>query len=293
MAEAKSNANRCQTRGEIVQIRPRQPRTHCNRKNVNKSKGPDTCPGLWQIRRVRDPNRVYSSSSGCSSGGARPSRPFKSSSSVIRSTATSVSSASTLAPAEPISGTVSGSGSSTSTNFCRECTSSSRRSSGEIEESAISRSETTGFLSLSRTTVSCDPDEIIRARCSASRTRSNRLSTLSMQSSTVTRAIECRSVNVGYDGLDMLIMQASYRVKRFFARPICDLGAANTSATPASVRQVGPQSHKLRLLDKKTLYCATKDIPLLPLPPQICGSVYQTDLPRGLARTSRTARSAA
>jgi hypothetical protein len=33
------------------------------------------------------------------------------------------------------------------------------------------------------------------------------------------------------------------------------------------------QSHKLRLLDKKTLYCATKDIPLLPRPPQICGSV--------------------
>src|SRR3954453_22270867 len=61
-------------------------------------------------------------------------------------------------------------------------------------ESAISRSDTTGFLSLSRSIVSCEPDEIIRARCAASRTRSNRLSTLSMQSSTVTRAIDCRSV---------------------------------------------------------------------------------------------------
>jgi hypothetical protein len=63
----------------------------------------------------------------------------------------------------------------------------------EIVESAISRNETTGFLSLSRSTVSCEPDEIIRARCAAKRTRSNRLSTLSMQSSTVTRAIDCRS----------------------------------------------------------------------------------------------------
>src|SRR5712672_889282 len=64
-------------------------------------------------------------------------------------------------------------------------------------ESAISRNDTTGFLSLSRSTVSCDPDEIIRARCAASNTRSNRLSTLSMQSSTVTRAIDCRSVAGG------------------------------------------------------------------------------------------------
>src|SRR6478609_5837562 len=55
----------------------------------------------------------------------------------------------------------------------------------------------TGFLSLSRSTVSCDPDEIMRARCAARRTRSNRLSTLSMQSSTVTRAICCRSVKWG------------------------------------------------------------------------------------------------
>jgi hypothetical protein len=75
--------------------------------------GGSACPGppAWA---------AYSSSSGCSSGGARPSRPLSSSSSVIRSTATSVSSASTLAPADPIKGTVSGSGSSTSTNFCKE-----------------------------------------------------------------------------------------------------------------------------------------------------------------------------
>src|SRR4051812_39931898 len=172
-----------------------------NRKKLDKGKGPDRCPGLCLCpTRPSYPGLRrddYSSSSGCSSGGARPSRPFRSSSSVIRSTATSVSSASTLAPAEPINGTVSGSGSSTSTNFCRECTSSSRKSSGEIEESAISRSDTTGFLSLSRSTVSCEPDEIIRARCAASKTRSNRLSTLSMQSSTVTRAIDCRSVKWG------------------------------------------------------------------------------------------------
>jgi hypothetical protein len=48
--------------------------------------------------------------------------------------------------------------------FCSECTSSSRKSSGEMVESAISRSDTTGFLSLSRSIVSCEPDEIIRAR---------------------------------------------------------------------------------------------------------------------------------
>src|ERR1700694_1369307 len=105
-------------------IRPGPCRPSGNHENVNKSKGPDNGPGLWQIGRVYRPGAViwtlYSSSSGCSSGGARPSRPFRSSSSVMRSTATSVSSASTLVPADPIKGTVSGSGSSTSTNFCSE-----------------------------------------------------------------------------------------------------------------------------------------------------------------------------
>src|SRR5262249_29757136 len=96
---------------------------------------------------------LHSSSSGCSSGGVSPSRPLSSSSSVIRSTVTSVSSASTVPPAAVISGAASGSGSSTSTYFCREWTSSSLRSSGDIVFSAISRSATTGFLSLSRSTV--------------------------------------------------------------------------------------------------------------------------------------------
>src|SRR3984885_5740281 len=82
-------------------------------------------------------------------------------------------------------------------------------------ESAISRSDTTGFLSLSRSTVSCDPDEIIRARCAARSTRSNRLSTLSMQSSTVTRAIDCRSVN---KGLMLQIIHASVPNLKFALR---------------------------------------------------------------------------
>jgi hypothetical protein len=30
----------------VSRFRPRRPRTHCNRKNVNKSKGPNKCPGL-------------------------------------------------------------------------------------------------------------------------------------------------------------------------------------------------------------------------------------------------------
>ena len=90
---------------------------------------------------------------------------------------------------EAIIGTGSGSGSSTSTYFWSEWISSSRRSSGATVSSAISRSATTGFLSLSRSSVSGEPLEIMRARWAASRTSSKRLSTLSMQSSTVTRAI--------------------------------------------------------------------------------------------------------
>src|SRR5215475_4034522 len=66
---------------------------------------------------------------------------------------------------------------------------SSFRSPGETVVSAISRNATTGFLSLSRSIVICAPDEIMRARWLASNTRSKRLSTLSMQSSTVTRAM--------------------------------------------------------------------------------------------------------
>jgi hypothetical protein len=62
--------------------------------------------------------------------------------------------------------------------------------------SAISRSATTGFLSLSRSMVICEPDDTMRARWLASSTRSKRFGTLSMQSSTVTRAIGAGSYNV-------------------------------------------------------------------------------------------------
>src|SRR3546814_14668159 len=69
-----------------------------------------------------------------------------------------------------------------------DLTTASVSSSGRTVSSAISRSATTGFLSRSRSTVSSAPPEICRARWPASSTRSNRLETLSMQSSTVTRA---------------------------------------------------------------------------------------------------------
>src|SRR5450755_2509151 len=95
-------------------------------------------------------------------------------------------------------------------------------------ESAISRNDTTGFLSLSRSTVSCEPDDIIRARCAANRTRSNRLSTLSMQSSTVTRAIvlSLRSM-----GPNMLLMGVCYRDQPPFAGPIYDSPARSALLT--------------------------------------------------------------
>src|SRR5260370_39103376 len=108
-------------------------------------------------------------------------------------------------------------------------------------ESAISRNETTGFLLLSRSTVSCEPDEIILARCAASRTRSNRLSTLSMQSSTVTRAIACRSVKwgryVGYSG----VVIAPDRVSQ---GKICDLRSRRALITPPA----GPEGPSVQAL---------------------------------------------
>ena len=85
----------------------------------NKRKSPDQGPGLCKPY-CRSMSTIIRPLRAVPRGGASPSRPFSSSSSVMRSTATSVSSASTLAPAEPIRGTVSGSGSSTSTNFCKE-----------------------------------------------------------------------------------------------------------------------------------------------------------------------------
>src|SRR5437667_706238 len=65
----------------------------------------------------------------------------------------------------------------------------SRMSSGEIVRAAISRNATTGFLSFSGSTVMGDPLAIVRARCAATSTSSNLLDILSMQSSTVTRAM--------------------------------------------------------------------------------------------------------
>ena len=62
-------------------------------------------------------------------------------------------------------------------------------SSGGMVFSAISRSAITGFLSFSGSMVMCEPLAIARARWAASSTSSNRLGTLSTQSSTVTRAM--------------------------------------------------------------------------------------------------------
>ena len=61
-------------------------------------------------------------------------------------------------------GAVSISGSSTSTFFCSEWMSPSRRSPGDRRPSPISRNATTGFLSLSRGTAICAPAAIVRAR---------------------------------------------------------------------------------------------------------------------------------
>ena len=64
--------------------------------------------------------------------------------------------------------------------------------------SAISRRATTGFLSLSRSTVSLGAcRNFTRAMGDASITRSNRFGTLSTQSSTVTRAISVHSNATG------------------------------------------------------------------------------------------------
>ena len=62
-----------------------------------------------------------------------------------------------------------------------------------IVSSAISRSATTGFLSLSRSMVSSSPRLRLRARWAASRTSSKRLGTFWTQSSTVTRAMRSAS----------------------------------------------------------------------------------------------------
>ena len=63
------------------------------------------------------------------------------------------------------------------------------RSSRGMVSSAISRSATTGFLSLSRSTVSSPPTDSSRDRWAAIMTSWNRLGIFRTQSSTVTRAI--------------------------------------------------------------------------------------------------------
>jgi hypothetical protein len=65
----------------------------------------------------------------------------------------------------------------------------SRMSPGEIVFSATSRNATTASLSFSRSIVMAPPLASARARCAATRTSSNLLGTLSMQSSTVMRAM--------------------------------------------------------------------------------------------------------
>ena len=108
----------------------------------------------------------------------------------IGSSSAGLASCSPLSPLSAvIIGVGSASGSSTSTCFCSEWMRSSLRSPGETVSSAISRRAMTGFLSLSRGEVTGEPAEIIRERWAARSTRSKRFSTLSTQSSTVTRAM--------------------------------------------------------------------------------------------------------
>src|SRR3984957_8789643 len=173
-------------RGRVERAAKRTESYHSEKKAARAKPGRQTLRDLAEIS--AQSSSSGSGGSGRSSGGARPSRPLSSSSSVMWSTVTSVSSASTPPPPE-MSGIDSGSGSSTSTYFCSAWIRSSLRSPGEIVSSAISRSATTGFLSLSRSMVIWAPEETIRARWLASNTSSNRFSTLSMQSSTVTRAM--------------------------------------------------------------------------------------------------------
>src|SRR3954452_13503847 len=136
-------------------------------------------------------------------------------------------------------------------------------------ESAISRSETTGFLSLSRSTVSCEPDEIIRARCAASKTRSNRLSTLLMQSSTVTRAIDCRSVKWGPICWLLGLVIAAEDVSQ---GKICDLPSRKALLTPPGARRPErPDTARLPSRTSKSHHCIVKSLGFLPSPHHNCG----------------------
>jgi len=133
---------------------------HRNHENVNKSKGPDKCPGLCKSDRSVTP--------GCKADdfirplraalpeAPGPSRPFRSSSSVMRSTRNlGVVQRPTLAPADPIKGTVSGSRFVDLDEFLQRM----HQFFPQIPrakwlKSAISRSEQRDSYRLSRSTVS-------------------------------------------------------------------------------------------------------------------------------------------
>jgi len=112
----------------------------------------------------------------------------------MRSTATSVSSASTLAPATD-QGHRSRSGSSTSTNFCRNAPVLRANRRARSEESAISASENDRILVV----VGDRQSAVSRTRSSGTMCgQQNQVETgcLPVNAvSTVTRAIACRSVN--------------------------------------------------------------------------------------------------
>ena len=142
---------------DIVELLPRR-KACMSSAPPRATKKPGLGPGFRRIQRGgRDHSR--SSSSALLLGGTSPSRPRRRSSSLMRSnwTSASLSPAGAAAAVLPRSGTVSASGSSTSTYFCSEWISCSFRSSGAIVSSAISRSATTGFLSRSRSMVSGEP----------------------------------------------------------------------------------------------------------------------------------------
>ena len=127
---------------------------------------------------------------------------------------------------------------------------------------------TTGFLSLSRSTVSCDPEEIVRARCAANRTRSNRLSTLSMQSSTVTRAIDCRSVKWDecVDYAAVIIGPGGFPQGQFV---IC-LPHGGLVTPPRGQNGRSVRTRQIAVQDKKSLHCLVKKVVVFsPLPHHI------------------------
>jgi hypothetical protein len=93
-------------------------------------------------------------------------------------------------------------------------------------------------LSLSRSTVIGEPDEIMRARWPARSTSSNRFSTLSMQSSTVTRAIP--NLLAGeFEGGDIRRAAPKSNAKADYAREMPALIPEWSVADAASTRGSG------------------------------------------------------